>query len=75
MNINMKHDEIQGALVALNGGKTDLGYEEENAWYSRKPEWAPLVEELKAALRNNHIRGSIMVATDSDVIFAAGAQS
>lgn len=75
MNINMKHDEIQGALVALNGGKTDLGYEEENAWYSRKPEWAPLVEELKAALRNNQIRGSIMVATDSDVIFAAGAQS
>ena len=38
MNINMKHDEIQGALLALNGGKTDLGYEEENAWYSRKPE-------------------------------------
>ena len=75
MKINMKHDEIEGALVALNGGKTDLGYEEENAWYSRKPEWAPLVEELKAALRNNQIRGSIMVATDSDVIFAAGAQS
>ena len=71
----MENRAITEALAALNGGKTDLGYEEENIWYSRKPEWAALVEELKAAVRNEDIRGSILVATDSDIIFASGSRS
>ena len=71
----MQNKEISEALVALNGGKTDLGFEEENIWYSRKPEWAAFAEELKAAVLNEEIRGSILIATDSDVIFASGSRS
>ena len=71
----MQNKEISEALVALNSGKTDLGFEEENIWYSRKPEWAALAEELKTAVLNEEIRGSILIATDSDVIFASGSRS
>ena len=71
----MQNKEISEALVALNSGKTDLGFEEENIWYSRKPEWAALAKELKTAVLNEEIRGSILIATDSDVIFASGSRS
>lgn len=71
----MQNEEILKALVALNGGKMDLGFEEENIWYSQKPEWAPLVEELKTTVQNEDIRGSILIATDGDVIFASGSRS
>ena len=71
----MRKDEICRALAELNGGRADLGYAEENIWYSREPEWAPFVEELKAAVRNEDIRGSILVATDSGVLFASGSRS
>lgn len=71
----MQNEEILKALVALNGGKMDLGFEEENIWYSQKPEWALLVEELKTTVQNEDIRGSILIATDGDVIFASGSRS
>ena len=71
----MQNKEILEALVALNGGNMDLGFEEENIWYSLKPEWASFVEELKTTVRNKDIRGSILVATNSDVIFASGSRS
>ena len=71
----MRNEEISESLAALNGGRMDLAHEEENIWYSRKPEWAALTEELKAAVLNEEIRGSILVATDSDVIFASGSRS
>ena len=71
----MRNEEISEALAALNGGRTDLAHEEENIWYSRKPEWAAFTEELKAAVLNEEIRGSILVATDSSVIFASGSRS
>ena len=71
----MQNEEILKALVALNGGKMDLGFEEENIWYSQKPEWAPLAEELKTTVQNEDIRGSILIATDGDVIFASGSRS
>ena len=73
--INMQNDTILQALAALNDGRTDLAFEAENIWYSRKPEWAPFVEELKATVQNDDIRGSILIATDSDVIFASGSRS
>lgn len=71
----MRNKEISEVLTALNGGKTDLAHTEENIWHSRKPEWAAFAEELKAAVLNEEIRGSILVATDSDVIFASGSRS
>ena len=71
----MQNKEISQVLAALNGGKTELAHEEENIWYSQKPEWSALVEELKTAVLNEEIRGSILVATDSDVIFASGSRS
>ena len=71
----MKNEEISNALVALNGGRMDLAFEAENIWYSQKPEWAPLVEELKTTVQNEDIRGSILIATDGDVIFASGSRS
>ena len=71
----MRNEEISEVLAALNGGKTDLAHEEENIWYSRMPEWTALAEELKTAVLNEEIRGSILVATDSDVIFASGSRS
>ncbi len=71
----MQTKEISRILADLNGGRTDLGFDKENIWYSRKPEWAALVAELKAAVLHEEIRGSILVATDSDVIFASGSRS
>ena len=71
----MQNEKIREALVALNSGETDLGFEEENIWYSRKPDWASFVEELRSVVRNEDIRGSILVATDRDVIFASGSRS
>ncbi len=72
---SMQSKEITEILAALNGGGTDLGFEEENIWYSRKPEWAAFTEDLISAVKNRDIRGSILVATDSDVIFASGSRS
>ena len=73
--ISMRNEEITKALAALNGGGTDLAHEEENIWHSRKMEWTALAEELKAAVLNEEIRGSILVATDTEVIFASGSRS
>ena len=71
----MRSEEISEVLAALNGGKADMTYEAENIWYSRKPEWAAFVEELKTTVLNEEIRGSILVATDGDVVFASGSRS
>ena len=71
----MQNKDIFESLVALNDGKMDLGFEETNIWFTQKPEWAALVADLKTAVQNENIRGIILVATDSDILFASGSRS
>ena len=71
----MQNREVIQALTALNGGAENIGYEEENLWYTSDPQWAEMVKELKETVRNQDVRASILIATDKDVLWASGSRS
>lgn len=71
----MQNREVIQALTALNGGAENIGYEEENLWYTSDPQWAEMVKELKETVRNQDVRASILIATDEDVLWASGSRS
>lgn len=71
----MQSKEVLQALTALNGGAENIGYKEENLWYTTKPQWAEMVKELKETVRNQDVRASILIATDEAVLWASGSRS
>ena len=71
----MQNKEVLQALTALNGGAENIGYEEENLWYTADPRWAGLVADMKACVKNQDIRASILIATDEDILWASGSRS
>lgn len=71
----MQNKEVLQALTALNGGAENIGYEEENLWYTAVPRWADLVADLKACVRNEDVHASILIATDEAVLWASGSRS
>lgn len=71
----MQNKEVLQALTALNGGAGNLVYEEENLWYTADPRWAGLVADMKACVKNEDIRASILIATDEDILWASGSRS
>ena len=71
----MQSKEVLQALTALNGGAENIGYEEENLWYTTDPRWAGMVKELKETVRNQDVRASILIATDEAVLWASGSRS
>lgn len=71
----MKKDNVLSELVKLNSGVSDIAYSDENIWFSRKAEYAELVEKLSSFVQNENVRGTLLVATDSDIIWASGSRS
>ncbi|MBQ1391575.1 MAG: hypothetical protein IIY82_07475, partial [Firmicutes bacterium] len=60
----MPNRSVLEELIRLNGGVEDLAYEEENLWFSEKPAYMPFIAELKETVKNEEIRGVILLATD-----------
>ena len=71
----MQNNTVLQKLVCLNGGETDIGYAENNMWFSENPNYAGFVAELKDSVQNNDVRGSILIATDREIIWASGSRS
>ncbi|MBQ1391791.1 MAG: beta-lactamase family protein [Firmicutes bacterium] len=71
----MSNNSVLQELIRLNNGAEDLAYEEENLWFSEKPAYTPFITELKETVKNEEIRGVILLATDQDIIWASGSRS
>jgi len=71
----MQNKNILKELICLNGGESNIAYTESNMWFSENPKYADFVAELKENIQNNDIRGSILIATDREVIWASGSRS
>ncbi|MBQ4486269.1 MAG: hypothetical protein II936_04600 [Oscillospiraceae bacterium] len=48
--------------------EAEIGYSEENMWYSQKAEHSGFTNKLKEIVNNEDTRGAVLVATDDDII-------
>ena len=71
----MQKITVLNELVRLNSGESDIAYAENNMWFNGDPNYAGFVKELKESIENNDVRGSILIATDSGIIWASGSRS
>ncbi len=71
----MQNSAVLKELVSLNSGAQNVAYAEKNMWFSEDPKYARFVAELKENIQNNDVRGSILIATDSEIIWASGSRS
>lgn len=71
----MQNSTILKEIVDLNRSEADIAYSEKNMWFNESPKYADFVAELKDNIQNNDVRGSILIATDSDIIWASGSRS
>ncbi len=71
----MEKDTVLKELEKLSGGSGDIVCAGENMWRSRKPEYASFTEALRESIRGHDVRGSILIAADSDIIWASGTRS
>ena len=71
----MQKITVLDELVRLNSGESDIAYAENNMWFNGDPNYAGFVKELKESIENNDVRGSILIATDSGIIWASGSRS
>ena len=73
--IEMQNNTVLKELIRLNSGISNIRYAENNMWFSENPKYADFVADLKENIRNNDVRGSILIATDSEIIWASGSRS
>ena len=71
----MNKDNVINELVKLNSGVADIAYAGEQIWHSVKAEYAELIGKLTDFVKNKNIRGTLLLATDSDIIWASGSRS
>lgn len=71
----MQNNTVRQKLISLNSGKSNIAYAGNNMWFTENPNYADLVAELKESIQNNEVRGSILIATDSGIIWASGSRS
>lgn len=70
----MQNENVINALTEM-GGVSEFGYLAENMWHSKKAEYAELVQKLTVVVNAEDIRGTVLVATDDDIIWASGTRS
>ena len=71
----MQNNPVLKELIRLNSGISNIRYAENNMWFSENPKYADFIAELKESIQNNDVRGSILIATDSEIIWASGSRS
>ena len=71
----MNKDNVLNELVTLNNGVSDIAYTGEHIWHSQKEEYAELIGKLTDFVKTENIRGIVLIATDSDIIWASGSRS
>lgn len=71
----MQNNTVLKELIRLNSGISNIRYAENNMWFSENPKYADFVADLKENIRNHDVRGSILIATDSEIIWASGSRS
>ena len=71
----MDKDTVLNELVKLNSGVADIAYAGEHIWHSGKAEYAELIEKLIDFVKTENIRGTLLLATDSDIIWASGSMA
>ncbi|MBR1431822.1 hypothetical protein, partial [Ruminococcus sp.] len=71
----MNIDNVLNELVKLNSGVSDIAYAGEHIWHSGKAEYAELIGKLTDFVKTENIRGTVLIATDSDIIWASGSRS
>lgn len=71
----MKTDNVLTALIAHNHNEPNLRYVRENTWFNEKTEYAELIGKLSKFVKNENIRGTLLVATDHDIMWTSGSRS
>ncbi|MBQ8922448.1 MAG: serine hydrolase [Oscillospiraceae bacterium] len=71
----MNKGTVLNELVKLNSGVSDIAYASEHIWHSVKAEYAELIGKLTDFVKTENIRGTVLIATDSDIIWASGSRS
>lgn len=71
----MNKDNVLNELVKLNSGVSDIAYAGEHIWHSVKAEYAELIGKLTDFVKTENIRGTVLIATDSDIIWTSGSRS
>ena len=71
----MSKDNILNELIKLNSGVSDIAYAGEHIWHSKKEEFAELTAKLTDFVKTENLRGTLLLATDSDIIWASGSRS
>ena len=71
----MNKDNVLNELVKLNSSVSDIAYAGEHIWHSEKAEYTELTAKLTDFVKTENIRGTLLLATDSDIIWASGSRS
>ncbi|MBR6045704.1 MAG: serine hydrolase [Ruminococcus sp.] len=71
----MNKDTVLNELVKLNSGVADIAYAGEHIWHSGKAEYAELIGKLTDFVKTENIRGTLLLATDNDIIWASGSRA
>ena len=71
----MNKDTVLNELVKLNSGVADIAYAGEHIWHSGKAEYAELIGKLTDFVKTENLRGTLLLATDNDIIWTSGSRS
>ena len=71
----MQTNTVSKELNRLNSGASVIACPENNMWFTESPEYAAFIAELKESIQNHDVRGSILIATDREIIWASGSRS
>ena len=67
------NSDVTEALAALHAGAAALTYEEENVWHTDRPEHRAAVDTLRELVADGTFRGSALLATDKEILWASGS--
>ena len=70
----MTDTNIMAALTALSGGDPCI-MNTGNIWYSTKQGYAGFSDRMKDIVSREDIRGTVLIASDEDIIWASGTRS
>lgn len=70
----MQNENVIKALAEICG-TSEIGYSADNMWYSQKLSMPSLCKKLKNVMNAEDIRGTVLVATDDEIIWASGTRS
>ena len=71
----MQNEAVFKELLQFQSSGATLACTEDNLWFNENPNYANFVAALQEGVRNKNVRGTILIATDKEIIWASGSRS